>query len=393
MKKQKVLIVHNYYQVPGGEDTVVENEKNMLLENRHEVVLYTRHNDEIKSRGILGKLMLPFETIFSFKTYIEVKRIIKKEYIDIVHVHNTLPLISAAVYYAARDCKIPVVQTVHNFRLLCPGATFTKNNKICEECVKKSLIYSIKNKCYRGSLIQSMLSAFTLWFHRLIGTYNKVDGYIALTQFNKNKLISLVNEDKIFIKPNFVKKDKDVFIENRKDYFLFLGRIDELKGIRLLVRAWKEIDNSKLVVVGKGPLENEVNQYIKDNKIKNVELLGFKKKDEVMNLISNARALIVPSKWYEGFPMTIVESLSMGVPIIASDIGNLSTIINDGENGLLFKYDDEYSLIEKINKFKEDSKLIEKLSNGAISTFNSKYNSEENYKILINIYMKCSRRY
>lgn len=392
MKKQKILIVHNYYQVPGGEDTVVENEKNLLLENGHEVVLYTRHNDEIKSKGVLGKLALPFETIFSMKTYKDVKKIIKKENIDIVHVHNTLPLVSPSVYYAARHCKVTVVQTIHNFRLLCPGATFTRENKICEECVEKNLFCSIKHKCYRGSLVQSIVSALTLGFHRLIGTYNKVDGYIALTGFNKEKLMNLVSKDKIYIKPNFVKKNGELHKGNSRDYFLFLGRIDELKGIRLLVEAWKEIDNLKLILVGKGPLEKEIKKYIKDNDIKNIEFLGFKQNNEVMNLINSARGLIVPSQWYEGFPMTIAESLSLGVPVIAGDIGNLPSIINEMENGLLFKYNDKNSLIEKINILKDDSELIKKLSAGAMNSFNAQYNSEKNYEVLINIYNKCSRR-
>lgn len=392
MKKKKVLIVHNYYKIPGGEDSVVENEKNMLLENGHDVVLYTRHNDEIKSKGILGKLMLPFDTIFSFKTYIEVKKRIKEENIDIVHVHNTLPLISPSVYYSAKHCKVPVIQTIHNFRLLCPAATLTRDNKICEECIEKSLICSIKNKCYRGSLMQSIVSAFTLGFHRLIGTYNKVDGYIALTKFNKNKLMSLVNEDKIFIKPNFVKKDNEIFKENRDNYFLFLGRIDELKGIRLLVEVWKDIDNSKLFVLGKGPLEKDIRQYIKDNNIKNIDLLGFKQKNEVMEFISNAKALIVPSQWYEGFPMTIVESLSLGVPVIAGDIGNLTMIIDDGKNGLVFKYNDKKSLIDKINELQNDTELLKKISEGALESFNRSYNSVKNYELLMDIYNNCSRR-
>lgn len=394
MKKQKVLIVHNYYQVPGGEDTVVENEKNMLLENGHEVVLYTRHNDEIKSRGILGKLILPLETIFSFKTYREVKRVIKEKNIDIVHVHNTLPLISPSVYYSANNCKIPVVQTIHNFRLLCPTATFIRNNKICEDCIDKGLICSIKNKCYRGSLIQSAVSALTLSLHRIVGTYNRINSYICLTEFNKNKLINLVNEDKIFIKPNFVRKNKDLVTLNNKYYFLFLGRIDELKGIRLLVEAWESINSntSKLLIVGKGPLEDEINQYIKKRNITGIELLGFKNKDEVMELIRYAKALIVPSQWYEGFPMTIAESLSQGVPVIAGDIGNLSTIINNGENGLLFTYNDKNELKEKIIQLDNNTELLEKITKGAFDSFNKKYNEDINYKILLDIYNRCSRR-
>lgn len=392
MKKQKVLIVHNYYQTPGGEDTVVENEKNLLINNGHEVVLYTRHNDEIKTRGIIRKLLLPLEAIFSIKTYKEVKRKIIEENIDIVHVHNTLPLISPSVYYSAFSCKVPVVQTIHNFRLLCPGATFTRGNNICEECVDKNLFSSIRYKCYRGSLIQSIVSAVNLAFHRLIGTYKKVNGYIALTEFNKEKLMNLIDEKNIYIKPNFVNKSNDTISKQSENYFLFLGRLDELKGIRMLVEAWKDIKESKLLVVGKGPLEKEIIEFVYNNKLDNIDILGYKDKEEVMQLISKAKALIVPSQWYEGFPMTIVESFSIGVPVIVSDIGNLSTIIENKKNGLLFRYNDKQDLKDKIEMFNNDKMLQKELRQGARASFNNKYNDKINYKLLIDIYNKCSRR-
>ena len=236
-KKQKILIVHNYYQIPGGEDTVVENEKNMLIDKGHKVLMYTRHNDEIKNRNFFKKLLLPLETIFSLRTYKEVKSIIKKENVDIVHVHNTLPLISPSVYYAAIHSNVAVVQTVHNYRLLCPAATFTRNGLICEDCVHKGLICAVKNRCYRKSFVQSLVSSINLAFHRVIGTYKKVNGYIALTQFNKEKLRSLINEDKIYVKPNFVdfRYKKDI-VDDEKKIFLFLGRIDKLKGIDVLLK-------------------------------------------------------------------------------------------------------------------------------------------------------------
>ncbi|EOU2109428.1 glycosyltransferase family 1 protein, partial [Clostridium perfringens] len=348
MKKYKVLIVHNYYQIPGGEDTVVENEKNLLLDNGHEVVMYTRHNDEIKRKGLINKLILPLESIFSLKTYNDIKKIIKSENIDIIHVHNTLPLISTSVYYVAKRYNIPIVQTVHNFRFLCPGATFTRDGHICEECLTKGLKCSIKNKCYRNSRIQTGVLAFNLWINRKIGTYKKVNAYIALTEFNKKKLSKLINFNKIYVKPNFM---KSISYENDsidKKYFMYLGRIDELKGIKLLLDSWEEIDD-KLIIVGKGPEENYLKEYIKNKKITNIEYLGFKNRKDVLNLLKESKALIVPSQCYEGFPMTIVESFSMGVPVIAGDIGNLGVIIKNNVNGCLFKYDDFSDLRKVIN--------------------------------------------
>ena len=208
--KQKVLMVHNYYQIPGGEDTVVENEKRLLEENGHEVILYTRHNNELKSFSKIKKLVLPFTTIFNIKTYKDVKRIIKKEHIEIVHVHNTLNLISPSVYYAALSCKVPVIQTVHNFRLLCPGATFYRDGHICEDCLKYGLKCAVKHGCYRNSKLQTLACVITTKIHRMLGVYRKIN-YICLTEFNKNKLLELnyrskkiiISPEKVYVKPNF----------------------------------------------------------------------------------------------------------------------------------------------------------------------------------------------
>ena len=166
-RKQKVLIVHNYYQIPGGEDTVVANEKKMLEDHGHEVVLYTRHNSELKTLSKLQKILLPISTVFNFQTYREVKKIIKEQKIEIVHVHNTLNLVSPSVYYAAFACHVPVVQTVHNFRLLCPGATFFRDGHVCEDCLSNGMVCAVKHKCYRGSTVQTLACVLSTWFHGL----------------------------------------------------------------------------------------------------------------------------------------------------------------------------------------------------------------------------------
>ena len=383
MKKKNILIVHNYYRIPGGEDTVVKNEKDMLEENGHKVVLYTRNNDEIKN---LGKIKLLFESFFSFKTYNEVKRIVKENNIDVVHVHNTLPLVSPSIYYAAKKCKVKVIQTVHNFRLMCPSGTFTRKNSICEDCVQQNLFAAIRHKCYRNSKIQTSIVALTLLLHRILGTYKIIDKYIVLTEFNKNKLKVILDEKKIVIKPNFVKRSMNLELNNEKKHFLFLGRIEELKGIRLLVKTCEKMKNIEIVIAGTGPLEEEIKQYIKKNKIKNINLVGYKSKEEVFNLLKTAKALIVPSQCYEGFPMTIVESLSLGVPVITGNIGNLSTIIKHNYNGLIFNYNNEKSLMIAIDKLNKDVVLRKKLSLGANETYNQKYNEIENYRILEQIY-------
>ena len=227
-KKQNILIVHNYYQIPGGEDTVVANEKKMLEEHGHKVILYSRNNAELKEMSKLKKLTLPVTTIFNPRTYREIKKLIKAESIEIVHVHNTLNLISPAVYYAARAMHVPVVQTIHNFRLLCPGATFYRDGHICEDCVKHGLKCAVKHSCYRGSRIQTLACVISTWFHRMTGIYGKIN-YICLTEFNKGKLLELkrIKPERVFVKPNFV-KSQNLFIpeEQRENQFVFAGRLD-----------------------------------------------------------------------------------------------------------------------------------------------------------------------
>lgn len=209
-RKPKVLIVHNYYQIPGGEDTVVANEKKLLEDHGHQVFFYSRSNSELSEMNKLKKLLLPFTIIFNLRTYRDVKRIIKDKHIDIVHVHNTLSLISPSVYYAAFSCNVPVVQTVHNFRLMCPGATFYRDGHICEDCIERGLKCAIKNKCYRNSRLQTFMCVVNTKIHRMTGAYRKLN-YICLTEFNKKKLLQLnrdgkkqiIDPDKVYVKPNF----------------------------------------------------------------------------------------------------------------------------------------------------------------------------------------------
>ena len=389
-KKQTVLLVHNYYQIPGGEDTVVANEKKLLEDNGHKVILYTRNNAELKDMSKLRKLVLPFTTIFNPKTYKDIRRIIKQNKIDIVHVHNTLNLISPSVYYAARSCKVPVVQTIHNFRLLCPAATFYRDGHICEDCVKHGLMRAVKHNCYRGSKAQTLACVISTKIHRMTGIYGKIN-YICLTEFNKKKLLELrqIKPERVFVKPNFVNSDLPIIpFEKRKNQFVFAGRLDKLKGIDILFKAWKKLGNDapELVVCGTGPMEKWCNDFIEKNKITNINMLGFVPNTEAKNIISNSKALILPTQWYEGFPMTIVEAYSVGTPVIGSDMGNVGDLIINEISGVTFV----------CNKVEELCLAVKKVSTNIFefsnihSLFMSNYNSKNNYNKLFQIYRGIS---
>lgn len=328
--KEKILVVHNYYQIPGGEDTVVANEKRMLEKHGHEVILYSRNNTELKNMSFLKKILLPFTTIFNIRTYKEIKKIIKDQKIEIVHVHNTLNLISPSVYYAACSMHVPVVQTIHNFRLLCPGATFYRDSHICEDCVKYGLKCAVKHSCYRGSKIQTLACVISTWFHRMTGIYGKIN-YICLTEFNKEKLLELkqIKPEKVFVKPNFVESVGEfVPEEKRENQFVFAGRLDKLKGIDILFEAWKQMGTEapKLVVCGTGPMEAWCKRFISENDV-NIEMRGFVSNEEARKLLAVSRALVLPTQWYEGFPMSIIEAFSVGTPVVCSERKYLNILL------------------------------------------------------------------
>lgn len=384
-KKQNILIVHNYYQIPGGEDTVVANEKKMLEEHGHKVILYSRNNAELKQMSKFQKVFLPITTVFNPRTYKEIKKLIKSEDIEIVHVHNTLNLISPAVYYAARAMKVPVVQTVHNFRLLCPGATFYRDGHICEDCVKSGLWCAVKHKCYRGSRMQTLACVISSWFHRMTGIYGKIN-YICLTEFNKSKLLELkqIKPEKVFVKPNSVERNCS-FIpeESRENQFVFAGRLDKLKGVDILFEAWKRMgDNApKLVVCGTGPMEEWCKMFIQQNDV-NIEMRGFVPNAETLKIIANSKALVLPTQWYEGFPMSIVEAFSVGTPVVCSNFGNAGSIVEDGITGFRFANSSVEELCSAITKNRG-------LCATTFQVYKAMYTAEVNYRTISEIYRKA----
>lgn len=429
--KQRILLVHNYYRIPGGEDTVVANEKKMLEDHGHKVFLYVRDNKELQKFSLIQKLMLPINTVFSLKTYYEVYNIIRKYRIDVVHVHNTLNLISPSVFYAAFSCKVPVVNTLHNFRLQCPAGTFYRNHQVCEDCMKSGLSCSVRHSCYRGSRLQTMASALTIWLHRFIGTYRKIN-FICLTEFNKMKLLELnhgkrkvIDEQRVFVKPNFtpetgdckeepVKFELSNIMDNNsvpegdekqnnqikgnidelkdKKYYAFVGRVEEIKGIRLLVKAFEK--NGKfLVIVGDGNDSNKINGYLCKRKISNIIMLGRQERDVVNVIMAHAKAVIVPSLWYETFGMVVIEAYACRTPVIAADFGNAGDLVEDGRTGFQYRQGSSDALnlaVERMERL--DQADYEQMRRAAYNEYLRRYSAEKNYNILNRIYERVGMK-
>lgn len=391
MEKKKILMVHNFYQIGGGEHTVFQNEIELLRENGHEVVEYTRSNDELKTSK-LKLLLMPLTTTWSWKTYREVRAIIKKEKIDVVHCHNTFPLISPSVYYAARSLKVPVVQTIHNFRFLCPNGSFFCNGKICEECVtKNSLIPAIKKNCYRESKIQTIVLTTMLVVHRWLGTYKKIN-YIFLTDFNRKMFSKLIDidSDYVFVKPNFYENantiNNDKISQREYDmHFTFVGRLEENKGILTLLKLWEQLpEYYELHIFGDGTYRETIIKMAE--KMPNVKFYGFQPQNKVFEDTNSCCAVIISSEWHETFGMSIPESFSRGIPVITTDFGAPAALISESRGGLIYRYDDYKSLKECLDEVYNNGEIF---SGNAINYYKEHLSGAANYKRIIEIYDKA----
>lgn len=381
-----ILIVHNHYQIPGGEDAVVAAEKALLESHGHKVILYTRDNTDLNDKGGLHKLLLPFILVFNPRTYREIRKVIRQEQIDLVHVHNTLMLISPAVYYGAKSRRVPVVQTIHNFRMLCPGAVFFRDGAVCEDCLTDGLGCAVRHRCYRGSRIQTLGCVMATRFHRMTGIYKYLN-YICLTEFNREKLLQLkqIPGERVRIKPNFVESANDFVPEKeRENQFVYVGRLDQSKGVELLFTAWKQMGEHapRLVVCGTGPMEDWCKDFVAGNKV-NIELRGFVPNAEARKLMAISRALILPTQLYEGFPMSIVEAFSVGTPVLCSDLGNAGSMVVDGVTGRRFQPDSPESLLHAVS-------CCDGMVENTWNEYRKRYTAESNYRTLIDIYTQAT---
>ena len=388
-----ILIVHNKYQFAGGEDTVVEQDSRLLQKYGHNVIHYYRNNNELHSMNIFQKLCLPFTTFFSFRAYRDIKKLIKEHNIDIVHVHNTLPLISYSVYYAAKKSGCCLVQTIHNFRLICPNGLLFREGQICQNCLDKGLFSSVRHGCYRNSKIQTLTVAFSLKLHRLLHTFHMPDAYITMTEFNKQMLSSIIPADKFFFKANYLEKENlpDVTADlPKKPYFVYASRVETVKGIFVVLEAFKELKDEHIVIIGNGPEDEQVAAYIAEHHMTNVTLAGFQPHEKTVAYLQHAKATIFPSLLYEGgFPLTIIESFSVSTPVIVSDSPNISSNIKEGVNGFLFETGSSASLIEKIKEFNtlaENAEKLTALKSNAYHSYEETYTQECVYKRMHSIY-------
>ena len=378
VQNQRVLIVHNRYQQRGGEDTVVEAEAELLRRKGHAVELLERHNDEV---GAVSRLALAAQTVWSQRTVRDLHAIAARFKPDIVHVHNTLPLVSPSVFWAAHRVQLPVVQTLHNFRLLCPQAMFLRDGKVCQDCLGHVPWRAVQHACYRGSPAQSAVVVAMLQTHRAMGTWRKgVDRYIALNTFSRDKFIEGgLPAERIGIKANFV--DLPAPPPRPRQGLLYVGRLSEEKGIRVLAQAWQQSPpQAGLTVAGSGPMQSELSG------LPGVTLLGALPAASVAERMAGAVALVMPSICYENFPRTLVEAFACGLPVITSRLGAMASLVEHGRTGLLAEPGDADDLAQQMAWAVRHPERMLEMGRNARQHYETNWTGDVNHRQLIAIY-------
>jgi glycosyltransferase involved in cell wall biosynthesis len=374
----RILIVHNAYQQRGGEDAVVDAEVALLRQHGHDVELYSQHNDALKT---MSRANAAATTIWSTRTGADMETVCERFKPDVMHAHNTFPLISPALYWAAARRNVPVVQTLHNFRLLCPQAIFLRDGKICEDCVGKMPWRAVAHKCYRESAAQSAVITGMLGMHRMLGTYReRVTRYIALNQFARDKYVQGgLPAARFRIKPNFVPSQAQPDWTDRSGG-MYVGRLSDEKGVQVLLDAQPLLGAANVQVIGGGPLEAPVRAAFGER------YLGFRPLDDIMARMLSARYLVLPSICYENSPRTIVEAFACGMPVIASRLGALMEIVDEGVTGLLFTPGNAKDLAAKIAWAESHPEEMARMGRAARAEYEMKYTPERNHELLMDIY-------
>ena len=383
----KILLVHCHYRLPGGEDAVFAAERAMLERHGHEVLVYERSNEEA-AHG-LPKALLPLHAVWNRAAARDVKRIIQTKNVDAVHIHNTLLLLSPAVVRAAKHTGVPVVQTLHNFRLFCPNGILLRGGQVCEDCPHHGLACAVRHRCYRGSLAQTLVVAAAYGLHRLLGTWRGVT-MVALPAVARRTLLEgarlhpMFDADRLVVKPNPVcVPDGPVTPwENRKNQMLFAGRLEELKGLRTVLEAWRLLGDAAptLLVAGEGPLGD----WARAQNLPNVRFLGQLSRTELHARMAESRAVVAASLCYESFALVPAEAHALGTPVLASDLGNVGASVQPGVDGLRFTPGDANALAGAVRALGQMSFDCNAIAARARST----YSEEENYNALMRFYTK-----
>jgi glycosyltransferase involved in cell wall biosynthesis len=386
----KILIAHNHYQQYGGEDAVVQSEIDMLKKKGHDVYFYERSNKELLPLSWPKKIGRLLNMHWSEHSYQEMKRILNAFRPDIFHSYNTFYMMTPAVYKACQDARVPVVQSLYNYRLVCANGLMLKNGKHCEACLTEPRWKSIFHRCYRKSYVLTACVMKMIDYHWKKQTWlNQVKHYITATEFSRNIFTRAgIPADKITVKPHFLVTDPGMQSEHGA-YALYIGRISVEKGVGLLLDAWKNVKGMDLKIMGEGPLLNEIKKKVEQEGLTTVRVLGYQPQEEYKKLLRGAAFLIVPSINYDNFPLVITESYANGIPVLASSLEGIKERVKEKESGMTFRTGDKDDLTAKAQFMIDHKEMTAHMKKGARLEYETHYTSDKNYERLMAIYQKA----
>lgn len=389
----KVLFAHNCYgsAAPSGENQVFEAERELLQQRGHVAGELVRHSDIIRAKGARGALQGALSTPWNPFAAAAIQRAVAEQKHEVVHVHNTFPLLSPSIFYGIGGMAARVL-TLHNYRLFCPAAIPMRADKVCTECMDRHSVWpALRHGCYRGSRLATLPLAANVALHRRLNTWTKqVDAFIALSAFQRERMIEAgLPAELVHVKPNFYPGNPAVVPwAGRNQSVVFAGRLTAEKGGRALIRAWLMWGESapELRIVGDGDLRGELERLAANSPGVPIRFLGQLPPAAAQQEIARARLLVLPSECFEGFPMVVREAFAFGTPAAVSDLGPLPSIVRKGENGVVFRPADPQSLLESVRAAWESEGYLARLASGARRSFEDLYSEEANYKMLMTIY-------
>ena len=407
----KILLVNYRYFISGGPEKYMFNIKKMLEENGHEVIPFSIHSnknvetkysqyfvepiggrdatyfDEVKKTP-KSIIQLLTRSIYSVEVEKSIKRIIKETQPDLVYVIHFVNKLSPSVLVGAKKMNVPVVMRLSDYFLLCPRFDFLSNQKVCEDCLKRGYISCIKKKCVKNSLFASVIRVFSMKVHKFMNVYKKVDVFITPSQYLKNKLLNNgFEKHNIKCIPTFTELPKETPKQILGDYGLYFGRISEEKGVETVIKAYEKLPEYNVKIMGDDSTDEAIKlkKYIEEKEIKNVEFVGFKKGEELEEIIKKSRFTMIPSIWYDNLPNTALESFKYKKPVIASNIGSLPELVIDNENGFLFEPKNYEELANIVKKF-DDDEIAKKMGEKSWELLNTKFLPEKHYEELLNVF-------
>jgi glycosyltransferase involved in cell wall biosynthesis len=384
----KILLVHNTYQQPGGEDVVFESEKRLLERAGHHVISYVRSNKELGQASGLQRIAMVPRMVWSSDSRHEFAGLLDEERPDIVHIHNTFLVISPSIYSACTERRIPVVQTLHNFRLLCPASNFYRDGKVCEECVDHGLLRSVGHGCYRDSRPATAGVAVMIAVHRRLQTWrDSVTRFIALTEFAKQKFVAAgFPSEKVVVKPNFVDPDPCERISSGGNA-VYVGRLAQEKGLSVLLNAWRQLRGEyPLEIIGDGPERANLEAQAREWNLPGITFRGQLSREDAVAAVKKAKFVVVPSTWYETFGMCIAESFACGTPVLCSRLGAMEEIVADHSTGLHFAAGNAQDLASKVEWAWNHSEELDKMGRAARNKYETDFSAKKNYSLLMQIY-------